>query len=121
MNSTVKAIIDKATYRAKNEGMFVWEQIGVETRIQQIQLFLGIIITEMEMSQYASDLDKEAISIVRKMTISEWKSLEFIYEQLPDTTDSFIKKKIEERVNAGYEKHIDSTTGEMIVTISKKL
>jgi hypothetical protein len=102
MNDNVIAILKKATVRAKTEGMYDWSRCSTEQQIQQVQMFIGIIILEIEMSEFVSDLDKEAIEIVRKMSYKEWKTnweeFEKVYDKIPSPTDEFIKSKILEKI-----------------------
>lgn len=114
MNNNVNKILDSALKRAKSsESPYDWGRCSTEKKIHIIQLFVGIIILELEMSEHVSDLDLEAIKIVREMTVDEWKGKMEYYEKLPLPTDDFIKSKVDERIKSGYKKIIDLDTGEM--------
>jgi hypothetical protein len=117
MREETKPFIKKATKRAIESNPDCWATLTNEQKFDIIRLFIGIMIVELEMSEYAADLDYEALNEVRQMTIDEWK--DFDDSVLPMPSDNFIKEKIFERVNCGYEKYIDTNTGEMVVIVDE--
>jgi hypothetical protein len=120
MKPGVKKILRQALCRAKEDTTFDWKNCKAEDKLSLIQMYTGIIIIELELSEFAHDLNLETIKEIRRMTIDEWgKALNEIYEKLPDLTNRFIVETVRERVNAGYEKFINLETGNMKVILNE--
>lgn len=99
MNPQVREIMKKAVKRSYHDKCFEWNRLNQQQKVDSFRLYLGIIIIELEMSEFISDLDMETLLEVKKMVIDEKTDFDKLYEEVENLTDEFIIGSIKKKLD----------------------